>query len=56
MPRGVEVRGDAAARDTVAIVVLQRSRFRYRSLGSEDKGMLWWFIRFFVLVDCSHQS
>jgi hypothetical protein len=38
MPRGVEVRGDAAARDIVAIVVLQSWRFRYRSLGSRIRG------------------
>jgi len=53
MPRGVEVRGDAAARDIVAIVVLQRSRFRYRSLGSRIRGccgglsgfLSWWAAR-----------
>lgn len=51
MARGVEVRGDAAARDIVAIVLPQGSRFSLSQFGLEDKGMMMGFIWLF-LVGC----
>jgi hypothetical protein len=39
MARGMEVRGDAAARDIVAIVLPRGSRFWISQFGLEDKEM-----------------